>query len=54
MPKQPREPEPPRKTTWAIYKFGARREWLGVVEAASADEAIEKAAIEYDVCTENT
>ena len=47
MPKRPppSQPEPPQ-TTWTIYKFASRLQWLGTVQAADKHEAIEKAAKE--------
>ena len=48
MPKRPSpsQPEPPQ-TTWTIYKFASRLQWLGTVQAADKREASEKAAKEF-------
>jgi hypothetical protein len=48
MPKRPSPspPEPPQ-TTWTIYKFASRLQWLGTVQATDQREAIEKAAKEF-------
>jgi len=43
-----REPEPPKPTTWTIYKIAARQTWIGSVEATNQAEAIEKAAKEFN------
>ena len=40
-------PEPPKPTTWTIYKIAAKQTWVGTVEAADADGAIEKASAEF-------
>jgi hypothetical protein len=47
MPKSPSssQPEPPQ-TTWTIYKFASRLQWLGTVQATDNRDAIEKAAKE--------
>ena len=47
MAKQPTEP--PKPTSWDIFKAAAKARPLGTVEAADADEAIEKAAKEFKV-----
>ena len=39
----PRKPEPPKPTTWTIYKVAAKAIWLGTVEAPDKKTAIEKA-----------
>ena len=48
MPKSPSpsQPEPPQ-TTWTIYKFASRLQWLGTVQATDKREAIEQAAKEF-------
>jgi hypothetical protein len=48
MPKRPSpsQPEPPQ-TTWTIYKFASRLQWLGTVQATDNRDAIEKAAEEF-------
>jgi len=40
------QPEPPQ-TTWTIYKFASRLQWLGTVQATDNREAIEKATKEF-------
>jgi hypothetical protein len=49
MPKRPSpsQPEPPPQTTWSIYKFASRLQWLGTVQATDNREAIEKATKEF-------
>jgi len=47
MPKQP--PEPTKLTRWNIYRVAAKAEPLGTVEAASPNEAIQKAAAQFKV-----
>jgi hypothetical protein len=42
-----KKPEPPKPTTWTIYKIAAKQVWIGTVEAAAEAEAIEKAAAEF-------
>ncbi len=48
MPKHPSpsQPEPPQ-TTWTIYKFTSRLQWLGTVQATDKREAIEKTTKEF-------
>jgi hypothetical protein len=48
MPKRPSssQPEPPQ-TTWTIYKFASRLQWVRTVKATDKREAIEKAAKEF-------
>ena len=36
--------EPPKPTTWTVYKLGAKQIRLGTVEAVDEREAIQKAA----------
>jgi hypothetical protein len=45
------EPEPPKSTSWSIYKVAKKAAWLGTVEASDAATAIEKAAAEFRVDT---
>ena len=45
MAKQPTKPLP----RWEIYKAASKAKLIGTIEAANADEAIEKAAKEYKV-----
>jgi hypothetical protein len=49
MPNDPSpcELEPTPTPVWSIYKRGAKRQWLGVVEAPDAKAAIEAAAKEF-------
>jgi hypothetical protein len=35
------------QTTWTIYKFASRLQWVGTVQATDKGEAIEKAAKEF-------
>ena len=44
-----KKPEPPKPTTWTIYKIAAKAVRLGTVEAADEATAIEKAAAEFKV-----
>jgi len=40
--------QPPKRTKWHVYyKFAARREWVGEIEAADEREAIQIAAKEF-------
>ncbi len=43
MPKRlsPREAQPTPLPSWTIYKLAAKHQWLGHVEAAHADAAIQ-------------
>jgi hypothetical protein len=41
------KPEPPKPTTWTIYKIAAKR--LGTIDAPDEATAIEKAAAEFEV-----
>jgi len=43
MSKQPSKPLP----RWDIYKAAGKAKLIGTVEAADADEAIQKAAVEF-------
>jgi hypothetical protein len=46
MPRKPQQP--PQRTKWHLYyKFAARREWVGEIEAVDEREAIEIAAKEF-------
>jgi membrane-bound lytic murein transglycosylase B len=47
MAKQP--PEPTKPTSWNIYKAAAKARPLGTVEAATSNEAIQKAAAQFKV-----
>jgi len=44
-----KKPEPPKLTSWAIYKVAAKLRPLGTVEAANEAEAIAKAAEQFKV-----
>jgi hypothetical protein len=44
-----KRPEPPKPTTWTIYKIAAKAVRLGTVEAADEASAIEKGAAEFGV-----
>jgi hypothetical protein len=44
-----KQPEPPKPTTWTIYKIAARVVRLGTVEAADKATAIEKGAVKFKV-----
>jgi hypothetical protein len=44
-----KKPEPPKPTTWTIYKLAAKAERLGTVEALDEATAIEKGAAEFKV-----
>jgi hypothetical protein len=44
-----KKPEPPKRTTWNIYKFASKAVWLGVIEAPDEATAMEKAAAEFKV-----
>jgi hypothetical protein len=44
-----RKSEPPKPTTWSIYKIAAKAVRLGTVEAPDETTAIEKAAAEFRV-----
>jgi hypothetical protein len=44
-----KKPEPPKPTSWTIYKIAARQERLGIVEAPDEAAAIERGAAEFKV-----
>jgi hypothetical protein len=44
-----KKPEPPKPTTWTIYKIAATQERPGTVEAPGEATAMEKAAAEFGV-----
>ncbi len=46
-----KKPDPPKPTTWTIYKLAARQERLGIVEAPDEAAAMEKGAAEFGVKT---
>jgi hypothetical protein len=37
-----KKPEPPKPTTWTIYKIAAKQTWVGTIEAVDQAEAIQK------------
>jgi hypothetical protein len=43
------KPEPPKPTSWDVYKIAKKAVWLGAVEAPDKQTAIEKAAAEFKV-----
>ena len=45
--RMPREPEPPKPTSWDIYKVATKAVRLGTVEAPDKSSAIDKAAQEF-------
>jgi hypothetical protein len=49
MPKRPSpdKPQPTPLWSWDIYRVASKARWIGSVEAADADAAIEKAAAEF-------
>jgi hypothetical protein len=46
MPKRPSPPQAPL-SSWDIYRAASKARWIGSVEAADADAAIEAAAQEF-------
>jgi hypothetical protein len=44
-----KKPEPPKPTTWTIYKIAAKAVRLDTVEAAGEVTAIKKGAAEFKV-----
>ena len=42
-----RKPEPPKPTSWTIYKVAQKVIWLGTVEAPGKKAAIEAGAKEF-------
>ena len=47
MAKQPTKPQSPPLAVWDVYKAASKAKLIGTVEAADADEAIQKAAAEF-------
>jgi hypothetical protein len=43
----PKRPEPPKPTSWNVYKIAKKAIGLGTVEAADKQVAVEKAAQEF-------
>jgi hypothetical protein len=44
-----KKPEPPKPLSWNVYKIASKAVWLGEVEAADEQAAVEKAAAEFKV-----
>jgi hypothetical protein len=44
-----KKPEPPKSTSWYIYKIASKAVWLGEVEAPDEAAAMDKAAAEFKV-----
>ena len=45
-----KKPEPPPKSvSWDIYRAASKARFIGIVDAADADEAVEKATNEFQV-----
>jgi hypothetical protein len=44
-----KKPEPPKPTSWKVYKIANKLVWLGDVEAPDQAAAVEKAAEEFRV-----
>jgi hypothetical protein len=42
-----KKPEPPKPTSWDVYKIAKKAVWLGTVEAPDKGAAVEKAAQEF-------
>jgi hypothetical protein len=42
-----KRPQPPKPTTWVIYKIAAKQIRLGMLEAVDESEAIQKAVAEF-------
>jgi Ser/Thr protein kinase RdoA (MazF antagonist) len=42
------KPEPPKPTSWDVYKIAKKAMWLGTVEAPDKSAAVEKAAQEFN------
>lgn len=42
-----KKPEPPKPTSWDVYKIAKKAIWLGTVEAPDKQAAVEKAAQEF-------
>ena len=48
LPVVSRKPEPAKPKRWDIYKAAGKAKLIGTVEAADADEAIQKAAEQFN------
>jgi len=44
-----KKPEPPKLVTWDVYRAAHKPKIVGSVQAADADEAVQKAAQEFKV-----
>jgi hypothetical protein len=44
-----KNPEPPKPVVWTIYKFAAKAERLGIIEAPDEATAVEKGDAEFKV-----
>jgi len=44
-----KKPEPPTAVTWDVYRAAHKPKIVGSVQAADADEAVQKAAREFKV-----
>jgi Ser/Thr protein kinase RdoA (MazF antagonist) len=42
-----KKPEPPKMTSWDVYKIAEKAIWLGAVEAPDKQAAVENAAQEF-------
>jgi hypothetical protein len=40
-----KKPEPPKPTSWNVYKVAAKQTWVGEVEATDEREAIDEKAV---------
>jgi hypothetical protein len=47
VPKRSLSPQPPPLFLWDIYRAASKATWIGSVEAADANAAIEVAAIKF-------
>jgi hypothetical protein len=41
--------KPARVQTWSVYRFAAKSQWLGTVEAATKEEALARAFEELNI-----
>lgn len=44
-----KKPQPPKPTSWNIYKIASKAVWLGEVEAPDEAAAVAKAAAQFKV-----
>jgi hypothetical protein len=47
MPKRPSPRQPVQLWSWDIYRAASKAKWIGTVEAADADAAVEAAGKEF-------